>query len=108
MLPTSRDQRTDDFTRGGASAIALTVLHYLISAFAIAFGSLGFILGLLAWVFDVESPGFGWLGWITMGAILLGEIIYRPAFKLTAGLGFLALLLLCLLIAANFLVSRTF
>ena len=110
MLPASSDQRADSPIVRSVGGLALTVLHYAICALAIGFGLLGFIDSVLRVVSDVEpgqSTAWTVSGWIATGGIFLVEMAYRPSFKVTARFGFAALLLLCLWITANVLVSLT-
>jgi len=108
MLPIRGDQQTFGQKLRDGGGLAAVVLHYAVCAFAIALGLLGFVFSVMSSVFDVEPPRLAFLGWITFAVILLWELLYRPSMTLTAAIGFGALLLLCLWIAANVLVSVTF
>jgi len=108
-MPLARiDQQTGGPTLKSVRGTAVAVLHYAMCALAIGIGLLGFGSSVLSVVFDVEigqSTRWTIFGWIVMGGIFLGELLYRPSFKVAARFGFAALLLLCLWIAANVFVS---
>ncbi len=73
-------------------------------------GLLGFVDSLLRVAFDVQlgsSTAWTVFAWTAMGGVFLAELIYQPSFRVAAGFGFAALLLLSLWIAANVLVSLT-
>ena len=107
MLPARRGERAlRQRLRNGVGVG--TVLHYAVCALAISIGLFGFISSALAVVFDVQvglSAGWTIVYWVTLGGILLWELLYRPPRSVTSALGFGSMLLLCSWLATAILVS---
>jgi hypothetical protein len=97
-------------SRLGAGISILTVVHYAFCAFAIAMGVWGLVWSGLDVVFGVELEQAVVLTlsfWVAVAGIFVCELLYRPSGALTAGIGFFALLTLCIWYAGNILVSAT-
>ena len=111
MLTDRGTQTTGGPTLRSIGGLAVAVLHYAICALAITIGLLATFSGLMASVFDVEvrgSAGWTMVGWITVSGIFVGELIYRPSFKVASAGGFVALLIWCSFFAVAVLISLIF